>query len=55
MIVVTIIVFNILLLYFAFEAAIAALQVTMPICNKTYTRYNAAIVHVKVNNCTNVM
>ena len=34
---------NILLLYFAFDAAIAALQVIMPVHNKLYTIYNAVM------------
>ena len=34
---------KILLLYFAFDAAIAALQVIMPVHNKLYTIYNAVI------------
>ena len=33
---------NILMSYFAFLGAIAALKVTMSVCNKFYTSYNAA-------------
>ena len=34
---------NILLLYFTFEAAIAALQVTIQVRNESYTSYNAVL------------
>ena len=46
---------DILLLYFLFEAAIAAQQVTMTVCNKLFSSFNVVItvLYVVIINVTN--